>query len=636
MCGVLVFKIFPCDQNKQPLISNWQQAASDDPIKHKEWAELFRDRLALWGVPTGRSNGILALDIDNKKGKNGFDSLKRLGLECHATLSQRTISNGMHLLYQYPQDGKHYGNRAGLIESGSGLDIRGEGGYVCLYNLDTNPITPAPEWLVKEAGRNITITGEQAGASASVAAHILQKSIDTIHNAPEGERNNTLNTEAFKVLQLVASGSIDKNIAFTLLEAAALKIGLTPHEIHATLNSALRGGEAKPLTSPFSQPIATIDIPAIPVVEKWTPPYLTFTDLTNVQHLRRPQLFKDWSTEDIHLTTADGGTGKTTLKLFEAVCLALGERFLGFENVQRGKTLFITGEDSREKLAAMLGKIMSEMGIMGDSDKVNTVLNSIVIKKDSDLCLVVKDRQNFLIPNEAALAQVLEAVREIKPKLIVLDPIASFWGSEAALNDMAKAVSKFTSRLVHEGNCCVEMINHMGKVSSSSKDMTQFAGRGGTGLPSHARVSRVMREVSSEEYLELTNKLLSPDESCIMVNVNKFSDGSPIYNKPFLVIRKGYLFHKEELPNQVTREEDKKVFDAERVFNYIKDCSLARTYPTRAQVIAYFSALNDKLSKQRVDNAINLITFTGYKGVKVNEAMSDDATIAKPVLSVDV
>ena len=119
-------------------------------------------------------------------------------------------------------------------------------------------------------------------------------------------------------------------------------------------------------------------------------------------NLRKPQLFRNWSTQDFAITTADGGTGKTTLKLYEAVCLALGDRFLGFDCVNPGRTLFITGEDTDKKLAAMLGAILEQLGLFedapGNAEKVQTILNSIVIKKDSDLCLVAKDRAtNFLI-----------------------------------------------------------------------------------------------------------------------------------------------------------------------------------------------------------------------------------------------
>jgi RecA-family ATPase len=175
-----------------------------------------------------------------------------------------------------------------------------------------------------------------------------------------------------------------------------------------------------------------------------------------------------------------------------------------------GKTLFITGEDTDKKLAAMLGAVVRDMGLfekrVGDDERIQKVLQSIYIKKDSDLCLITKDKQGFLHLNRDAMNKVMQAVDEIKPKLIVFDPISSFWGSEAALNDMAKAVAKFMQELAERSGACVEIVNHMGKQSSSNKDMSQFAGRGGTGLPSHARVSRVLRPVFEDEYTDLTGE----------------------------------------------------------------------------------------------------------------------------------
>lgn len=624
-----MFKVFPCGIDKRPLINDWQREATTDINKINEWREMFRDRLTHWGIPTGQTNGVLALDIDVKD--DGFTTLTNLQLMCPTTRSQRTRSGGMHLLYQYPSDGKRYGNR---VKFKPGLDIRGEGGYICEYALDKTEIRSAPDWLLKEALSIDTLNLERASASNSVAASILNESLHKIRNAAQGERNNTLNIEAFKVAQLVSTNSLDKDVAITLLTSAGLDIGLTPHEVQATVHSALKGGETKPLSSPFGEPKPVIDIPVIPMPEKWTPKCLSFTDLTSTQHLRRPQLFKDWSTEDIHLTTADGGTGKTTLKLYEAVCLALGERFLGFDNIKPGKTLFITGEDSREKLGAILGKMLDEMGYLNDTNKVNTILNSIIIKKDSDLCLIQKDKFGFLTPNSVALETILESVREIKPKMIVFDPIASFWGSEAALNDMAKAVSKVMSRIAHEANACVEMINHMGKVSSTNKDMSQFAGRGGTGLPSHARVSRVMREVASDEYAELTGRVLDDKEKAIMVNVAKFSDGSPLYNKPFLVIRKGYLFRREDIPTLTDRQDDKESRDMERVFNFIKDAFQSNKYPTREQVVAHFYTLKDKIPQSRCKRVLDLLEFQGFKSERIKSEPNPDLTMKSPILVV--
>ena len=629
------FKLIPTDINKIPLIKNWQREASNDPAQLRMWQEVYRDRLAYWSIPTGVANGLLVLDVDVKD--NGFETLKKFSIP--DTMFQRTRSGGAHYFFKYPQDGHVYGNR---VKFDTGLDVRGEGGYVVFYGAVTKPIADAPPWLLAEARRSeYQHTGAVVKVAPEIAMGIIQTSLDAIREAPPGESNNVLNTEAFRIGQLVASQSITKEYAQAVLYQAAIERGKPSYEAKATIESGLTGGAKKPIVSPFGDkpPELQITIPPPPgPPARWTPRHFTRQDLLNTKFLKKPQLFTDWSTEDITITTADGGTGKTTLKLYEAICLALGERFLGFDCKNPGKTLFITGEDTDKKLAAMLGAIIRQMGLfeegIGNNGKIQTILDSIVIKKDADLCLIAKDKQGFLAPNPVAMAKVLEAIEDIKPKMIVFDPISSFWGSEAALNDMSKAVTKFMSELVEKSHACVEMINHMGKQSSANKDMSQFAGRGGTGLPSNARVSRVFRGVSEEEYTEMTGENLTDKQSAILVNVNKFSDGSPLYNKPFLVIREGYLFSRKNLTPQKAREAERSMGDPERIFSYVKEQRLLNKYPTQAIVIAHFMLASDNISQERVKRALQVLTYSGLMGEKLKLVENPDQTVRDKVYIV--
>jgi len=324
--------------------------------------------------------------------------------------------------------------------------------------------------------------------------------------------------------------------------------------------------------------------------------------------------------------------------MYEAICLALGDRFLGFECKQPGKTLFITGEDTKEKLGAMLGAIVRQMGffqpVPGYNEKVETIMNSVIVKCDTDLCLIVKDRQNFLQPNTDALRKLNEAIEDLKPKMIVFDPISSFWGSESALNDMNKAVSKFMGSLVKSSNACVDMINHMGKASSKDKDMSQFAGRGGSGLPSHSRVSRVLRPIDDDEYMELTGLSLAENQTCMMCNVNKFSDGSPLYNKPFLILRDGYLFQRKNLTDIKIRDEQKRMSDVERVFMYIKEERECDRYPTRNVVTAAFACASEPMSAAKAKYALDLLQFKGHLGEKIKEINNPDVEVRDKALII--
>lgn len=646
---MIQWKIFPAtitnDGSKVPLISGWKfhEKATNDLEQLSLWKNLFRNDLKIWGIPTGAGNDLLVLDVDVKG--NGSETLKSLNLEIPRTLTQRTISGGYHYLFRYPKDGKHYGNKVKFLP---GLDVRGEGGWIAYYgNIEdfSTSIADAPQWLLDAIAIKTSPQpqGETIRMAPEIAQGVVERALEAIRNAPEGESNNTLNVQAYLLGQLVASQSITRDYAEQALYRAAKDRGKPDYEARATIKSGLDGGLKHPITSPFSSspPVAGVSIPPIPTTPepppRWTPRLLTKYDLMNTTKLRKPQLFQDWSTEDIHITTADGGTGKTTLKLFESICLALGERFLGFDCKQAGKTLFITGEDTEEKLAAMLGAIMRQMGLFkeepGNQEKIETILQSIVFKKDADLCLIQKDRQGFLVPNAEAMRKITEAIEDFKPKMIVFDPIASFWGSEAALNDMNKAVTKFMGQLV-EHDVCVEMINHMGKSSSANKDMSQFAGRGGSGLPSNSRVSRVLRQLSHEEYLEMTGEALDENKSSILCNVNKFTDGSPLYNKPFVIIRDGYLFERKVLPVGKARELEKQLSDVEKVFAFVKEQRSMGRYPTKSVVIGYMLSAGDSISEARVKRALDILCYSGHMGEKLALVDNPDLSIRDKVFII--
>jgi len=647
------FKVFPATINsegqKVPLIKGWNENASNDPAQIKAWQDTWGSHLKGFGVPCGEVNGIFVLDVDVKK-SNGFESLKGFTNGWPQTLGQKTPSGGYHFIFRN-RPGIHSPN---TVNSKLSLDTRGDRGWIMWYGntyggyIDL-PIADAPDWLysLTEKPKQDPTIGPQSiiKIAPEIAQQIFQSCIDNIINAPPGESNNVLNIEAYKAGQLVASGSVSREFAEQELFKAAKDRGKPDYESKATICSGLDGGAKNPLLSPFGSkpPDLLIQVPAqLPeppgLPERWTPGQLSREDLLASRHLRRPQLFTDWSSRDITITTADGGVGKTTLKLYEAVCLALGDYFLGFNCVSPGKTLFITGEDTDKKLAAMLGTIMKQMGLFDgtaeNNNKIDTILKSILIKKDADLCLIAKDRQNFLFPNQMALDKVLQAVQDFGPSMIVFDPISSFWGSESALNDMNKAVTRFMSSLVEKGDCCVEMINHMGKSSSASKDMTQFAGRGGSGLPSNSRISRVLISLSNEEYQEKTGQDLLADQSAMLCNVNKYTDGSPLLNKPFIILRTGFLFKRINLSPAKLKEMENQLSTIEKVFEFIQDCRIKGLYPTSHVVCGHFQTCSDPMSKDKVMTALRMIEFQGHNGFKVTSMDNPDLTKREKVLII--
>lgn len=639
------FKIFPAtiiNNQKVPLIRGWYENATNDPNQIELWKKQFGERLKFFGIPTGEINGIFALDIDTKK-VNGFETIKKSGNVLPYTLFQNTPSGGAHLIFK-AQPGRHYPN---TVNQTNGLDTRGDRGWIAFYGFG-NQLEPAeaPDWvfeLIKKGDKkNETVVAAPIGIAPQIAQEILESILDNIRNAPAGESNNVLNIEAYRAGQLISTGAITREDAEKVLFQAAKERGKPDYEAKATIESGINGGLKNPLTSPFGSapPTPMIDLPPPPpgIPERWTPNLALREDFFNVKNLKKPQLFKDWSVEDIQITTADGGTGKTTAKLFEAICLALGERFLGFECKQQGKTLFITGEDTEKKLLAVMGAIMRQMGLFDGSpqneQKIETIRTSIVIKKDADLCLISKNPQGFLVPNPDAMRKVMEAVEDFKPKMIVFDPISSFWGSESALNDMNKAVTRFMSDLVEKAYCCVEMINHMGKSSSANKDMSQFAGRGGSGLPSNSRVARVLHSLTSEEYRDHTGKDLAGETTAALCVVNKFSDGSSLLGKPFIILRNGYIFSREMLSPVKEKELENQMSDNERIFKFIQEERKRGAYPTKKVIVGYFMTANDHIPKARSERALVSLLYHGYLNKKLQEIDNPDQSQSDKVLVI--
>lgn len=639
-------KIFPACYNhenqKVPLLQGWRDKASNDPKQIQQWQEFFRERIQLWGAPCGPENGIVVLDVDVKNGQNGLETIQSMGLHLPETWYQQTPSGGYHFFFQFDPN-RNPGNKVKFLP---GLDFRSVGGWAAVYNLNTDkPLAPMPDWIwehCEKKKKELSPTSTIVQVSPEIGMEIFNSALDEIRNAAPGESNNTLNVQAYLVGQLVAAGGVTREYAEQELFKAGKERGKPDYECHATIKSGLDGGLKNPKTFdlPKSGPIPVIPIqspiPDVPGVrDRWTPRFMTRSELFNFSNLRKQQLFEDWSTEDIHLTSADGGTGKTTLKLYEAICLALNEPFLGFQCLSPGRTLFITGEDSAAKLTAMVGAILKQMKLMDGSPennaKVEQVLSSIVIKKDADLCLIAKDKQGFLTVNREALNKVMEAVEDLNPRMIVWDPIASFWGSESMVNDMNKAVAKFMGELQEKSRACVEMINHIGKQSSSTKDMSQFAGRGGTGLPSHSRVVRTLSPINAETYRDKTGLELPEGKSAMICNIGKFTDGSPLYDKPFIIVREGYLFERQNMTADKEKETNEHQIICEGLMMVIKAELRLGNVVTRSGAVAKYK-LEHGGQSTKIKETLALLMMSGLYGEKLKEVSNPDMTVKEKMI----
>jgi hypothetical protein len=258
LLAVRGYAVFPCvPGSKQPLTAHGCKAATTYAKTIQRW--WGREPRANIGIATGAPSGLWALDVDLDHG--GEDSLAELegthgGLP--ETITSITGGGGRHLLFKHP--GVPVRNRVAIRP---GVDCRGDGGFIVAppsvhqsgrryvwADDGVQRAAEAPGWLlaiVKEPEGTLVVPEARPVVTPSrYAAAAVRRACAAVAAAKPGQRNSTLNSEAFGIGQLVGAGMLAEEDAAFALVLAAFGCGLERDEIESTLRSGLHAGMAKP------------------------------------------------------------------------------------------------------------------------------------------------------------------------------------------------------------------------------------------------------------------------------------------------------------------------------------------------------------------------------------------------------
>lgn len=300
------FHVFPCNpsvtkgMSKRPLVARDKDAAGNPIPKTGGFYKASRDEAvitdwwsrwpkALIGIRMGAEAGVWALDPDVPKEEGDADGLTAWRNLCAEygfkpfTHAHLTPSGGEHLLFRW-RDDRPITNAEGAL-GGSGINVRGEGGYVIAppsaltdgrrYHfaepLDAFRFMDAPDWLydliaeprpdseeleaaTPELDNVINMAGRKAKRLGRYAAKALEDELRIMATTGRG-RNGQLNRSAFNLGQLAGAGIISPDlIRERLMEAAKANGYVGKDGVAAALNSmesGLRAGMAKPREIPM-------------------------------------------------------------------------------------------------------------------------------------------------------------------------------------------------------------------------------------------------------------------------------------------------------------------------------------------------------------------------------------------------
>lgn len=253
-------------------------------------------------------------------------------------------------------------------------------------------------------------------------------------------------------------------------------------------------------------------------------------------------IVKDYLFADVAVFIAAGGMGKTTLKLYEAIHIALGLLLYGLTIHKPGAVLIITAEDSREMLVARLREIAKAMGLT--DAQIATVMQRVRIADVSGNGFKLTEVRGDVVRPSEGIDAVIKACTEIKPVLIVIDPAVSFGVGESRVNDAEQGLIEAARKLRKTLNCCVQYIHHSGKQNARDKAVDQYAGRGGSAFADGARMVHVLQSLTPDEWRDETGTKLENGETGLRLARPKMSYCPPVGD--ILIRRKGYHFQHVE------------------------------------------------------------------------------------------
>jgi len=204
--------------------------------------------------------------------------------------------------------------------------------------------------------------------------------------------------------------------------------------------------------------------------------------------LSPPCIVENYLWEDVGLLFAPGGTGKTTLIAYEAVCIALGRPLWGLKVINPGKTLIISSEDTRMILLARLRTIC--YGLNLSESEIRVVMESVVmLDVTTKFVKFIEDSSNKGISVSADVNLISAAYSNQNIKVVIVDPAISFGIGESRINDNEQGLIMAGRALVRNLGACIRYIHHTGKTGAEKdKQQSQYSGRGGSAFADGCRM----------------------------------------------------------------------------------------------------------------------------------------------------
>ncbi|MDK1385117.1 AAA family ATPase [Sinorhizobium sp. 8-89] len=218
--------------------------------------------------------------------------------------------------------------------------------------------------------------------------------------------------------------------------------------------------------------------------------------------------------------SGDGAVGKSFIATQLAIAAASVDlQWLGFEILHHGRTLYLSAEDDRDEVHIRLASICEAEGI--DLHSLDETL-AFLHCAGHDVVLATEEKGGRVKPTET-FARLRKACEKVRPKLLILDPLANLFAVNENSRTSALACIALLRGLAIDFDMHVQLLMH-----PSLSGLNSGSGTSGSTSWNNAMRSRLYlttkRGGDDEEEIDPDARYLTPKKS----NYAKLGEAIPL------------------------------------------------------------------------------------------------------------
>ena len=495
------FSVFPLRENsREPIYDGWPQMATrDEATIRKMWTDIVLGTEKDFNIGC-LCTDMVVVDVDIKKGKDGYNQYMQLG-GTWDTLVVQTTSGGWHLYFQGPDS-----SNAGIA---SGVDIRSHNGYVVAPGsiIDNSPyvvvndrsmtwVPPTVEKLLSSPYQRSNTTMETFDTPAAIEAAIGY--LQTTHVAVEGLRGDETT--------FITAARLVRELALSVPQAYQLMLEhwnprcsppWEPAELYAKVENAAAYGSAVQGVLSAENIFGGLVIAPPP-----SPLEQSGTDWGNAilpeRIAPRPWLLDGMLMRGkASLILAAGSAGKSSVALALAAHLAVGLDFAGHKVKGPCKSIVYNGEDDIQEQSRRLIALCTSYNL--DFAKVRPQV-MLLSQREMRMDLVAK-QFNQPMKNEVIIKTLVDKASAEDVGLLILDPLVKVHKCDENDSVQMDAVMETITDIAHDADIAVLVLHHVAKAQGRQEDRigNPDIGRGATGIVNACRVAFTLMNASQQD-----------------------------------------------------------------------------------------------------------------------------------------